>query len=175
MNIYSIGMKFFVTLWTVTCQAPLSMGFSWQEYWSGLPCPPPGGLPNPETEPFCVSWLVKWVFGLFVCLFVYHTATWEVQLPFITIQYIHFVHIPTNFPFDNPLCPLYLDFVSLFVLFIIFKPTNEWNNIFSIYFSFWLFSLNILRSRSIHVFSNGKVSLFYSWAVFHCMYKMHLL
>ena len=31
-----------VTLWTVACQAPLSMGFSRQEYLSGLPCPPPG-------------------------------------------------------------------------------------------------------------------------------------
>ena len=39
------------TLWTVACQAPLSMGFSRQEYWSGLPCPPPGDPPNPETEP----------------------------------------------------------------------------------------------------------------------------
>ena len=37
--------------WTVACQAPLSMGFSRQEYWSGLPCPPPGDLPNPGTEP----------------------------------------------------------------------------------------------------------------------------
>ena len=35
---------FFVTTWTVTCQAPLSMQISRQEYWSGLPCPPPGGL-----------------------------------------------------------------------------------------------------------------------------------
>ena len=41
----------FVTLWTVTHQALLSMGFSRQEYWSGLPCPPPGDLPNPEIEP----------------------------------------------------------------------------------------------------------------------------
>ena len=32
----------FATLWTVTCQAPLSTGFSRQEHWSGLPCPPPG-------------------------------------------------------------------------------------------------------------------------------------
>ena len=36
-----------VTLWTVTHQAPLSMEFFRQEYWSGLPCPPPGALPNP--------------------------------------------------------------------------------------------------------------------------------
>ena len=37
----------FVTPWTVSCQAPLSMAFSRQEYWSGLPCPPPGDLPDP--------------------------------------------------------------------------------------------------------------------------------
>ena len=35
---------------TVARQAPLSMGFSRQEYWSGLPCPPPGDLPNPGTK-----------------------------------------------------------------------------------------------------------------------------
>ena len=40
-----------VTLWTVAYQAPLSMGFSRQEYCSRLPCPPAGTLPNPGTEP----------------------------------------------------------------------------------------------------------------------------
>ena len=39
------------TLWTVACQAPLSMGFSRQEDWSGFPCAPPGDLPNPGIEP----------------------------------------------------------------------------------------------------------------------------
>ena len=38
-------------LWTLACQAPLSVGFSRQEYWSGLPFPPPGDLPNPGLEP----------------------------------------------------------------------------------------------------------------------------
>ena len=38
---------------TVARQAPLSMRFSRQEYWSGLPCPPPGDLPNPGIEPVC--------------------------------------------------------------------------------------------------------------------------
>ena len=37
--------------WTVICQAPLSMGFSRQEYWSGLPCPPPGDLPDSGLKP----------------------------------------------------------------------------------------------------------------------------
>ena len=41
----------FATLWTVPCQAPLSMGFSKQEYWSGLPCPPPGDLPDSGLKP----------------------------------------------------------------------------------------------------------------------------
>ena len=38
------------TPWTAARQAPLSMGFSRQEYWSGLPCPPPGDLPHPGIE-----------------------------------------------------------------------------------------------------------------------------
>ena len=42
----------FATLWTVALQAPLPMGFSRQEYWSGLPCPPLGDLPNPGIEPW---------------------------------------------------------------------------------------------------------------------------
>ena len=39
------------TLWAAACQAPLSMGFSRHEHWSGLPCPPSGNLPDPEIEP----------------------------------------------------------------------------------------------------------------------------
>ena len=42
----------FATLWTVARQAPLSMGFSRQEYWSGLPFPFPRDLPNPGIEPW---------------------------------------------------------------------------------------------------------------------------
>ena len=41
------GVQLSVTPWTIAHQAPLSMGFSRQEYWSGLPCPPPGDLPDP--------------------------------------------------------------------------------------------------------------------------------
>ena len=40
----------FVTPWTIGLQAPLSMGFLWQEHWSGLPFPSPGDLPDPGTE-----------------------------------------------------------------------------------------------------------------------------
>ena len=44
-------IRFFGTLWTVVHQAPLSMGFSRQEYWSGSPCSPLGDLPDPGIEP----------------------------------------------------------------------------------------------------------------------------
>ena len=43
-------IQLFLTPWTVAHQAPLSMEFSRQEYWSGLPFPSPGDLPHPELE-----------------------------------------------------------------------------------------------------------------------------
>ena len=45
------SVQLFAMLWTVARQAPLSMGFSRQDYWSGLPWPPPGYLPDPRIEP----------------------------------------------------------------------------------------------------------------------------
>ena len=50
----TVGMSFYVygiNPWTAAYQAPLSMGFSRQEYWSGLPFPSPGDLPDPRIEP----------------------------------------------------------------------------------------------------------------------------
>ena len=55
-----IAAQLFVTLWTVTHQAPFSMGFSRQEYWSRLPCPPPGEFPDPGTKLSC---LLHWQVG----------------------------------------------------------------------------------------------------------------
>ena len=55
----------FVTLWTVACQAPLSMGFSRQEDWSGLPHPSPEDLPHPGLNP-CPLHLLNWQIGSLV-------------------------------------------------------------------------------------------------------------
>ena len=49
----------FATPWTVAYQAPLSMGFSRQEYWSGLPFPSSGDLPNPGIEPESPTFYVE--------------------------------------------------------------------------------------------------------------------
>ena len=64
-------VQLFATPWTTGLQAPLSMKFSRQEYWSGMPFPSPGSLPNPETEPtsFC---LLHWQANSFTM-----SATWE--------------------------------------------------------------------------------------------------
>ena len=51
MHAKSLQLYLFVTLWTVVPQAPLPMEFSRQDYWSDLPCPPPGDLPYPRIEP----------------------------------------------------------------------------------------------------------------------------
>ena len=48
---YSVVSDSFATPWTVAHKAPLPMEFFSQEYWSGLPCPSPGDLPDPGMEP----------------------------------------------------------------------------------------------------------------------------
>ena len=56
----------FVTPWTMVCQAPLSMGFPRQKYWSGLPFPPPGDLPTQGLNPHllrCRQILCHWAFS----------------------------------------------------------------------------------------------------------------
>ena len=64
-------VQLFVTLWTVGHQAPLSMGFSRQEYRSGLPCPPPVDLPDPGIEP------TSPMFPVLAGSFFTTSTTWE--------------------------------------------------------------------------------------------------
>ena len=56
-------VQLFATPWNAAHQAPLFMGFSRQNYWSGLPCPPPGDLPNPGIEPQDLFCLLLWQVG----------------------------------------------------------------------------------------------------------------
>ena len=66
-------VQLFAIPWTVACQAPLSTGFSRQESWSGLPCPPPGDLPDPGIKP--ASLMSPALAGGFFTT----NATWEAQ------------------------------------------------------------------------------------------------
>ena len=75
----------FVTPWTVAHQVPLSMAFFRQEYWSGLPCPPPGDLPDPGIKPTFLH--VSCIVGGFFTT----RATWEaLHLSIVP-------HFPLNF------------------------------------------------------------------------------
>ena len=64
-------VQLFATLWAIAHQVPLSMGFSSQAQWSGLPCPPPGDLPNPGIK--LMSLTSALIRGFFTS-----KATWEV-------------------------------------------------------------------------------------------------
>jgi len=63
----------FATPWTVVYQAPLSMGFSRQEYWSGFPFPPPGDLPGPGIKPMSL------MFPALAGGFFTTSTTWEAR------------------------------------------------------------------------------------------------
>ena len=76
-------MSISATPWIVAHQAPLSMGFPRQEYWSVLPFPTPGDLPNPGIERISLLCLLRWQADFFF-FFFYHCATWEAPVVVIT-------------------------------------------------------------------------------------------
>ena len=67
----SLLSRLFVTPWTVARQAPLSTGFSRQEHCSGLPCPPPGDLPNPGKNAHLLHPLHWQADSLYTCTYKY--------------------------------------------------------------------------------------------------------
>ena len=90
----------FVTLWAVARQAPLSMGFSRQEYWSGLPCPSPGDLPDPGIEPMALT-SPELAGGFFTT-----SATWEAPIlghasHFICLTPLSYPHQPVTLPLSS--------------------------------------------------------------------------
>ena len=83
-----------VTLWTVAHQVPLSVGFSRQEYCSGLPCPPPGVLPNPGKDPHLLHPLHWQADSLHTCMYKYT---------------YFFIFFPLSIKIFNGIYELYID------------------------------------------------------------------
>ena len=75
-------VQLFVTLWTVALQALLSMGFPRQEYWSGLPFPPPGDLPYLEIKPMSPALVGR---------FFTTSTTWEVMIDIFKFLFSNFI------------------------------------------------------------------------------------
>ena len=91
----------FATLWTVACQASLAMGFSRQEYWSGLPCLPPENLPNPGIDH------VSFVSPALANEFFTTNTTWEA--PYTYIFFFIFFSIMVYYRiFHTVLCAMQL-------------------------------------------------------------------
>ena len=91
-------IQLFATLWTMARQAPLSVRFFRQEYWQGLPCPPPRDLPDPGIEPATLRSpaLAGWFFTT--------SATWEAQDLFILTMH-HSIRILVLWPGIKPMPP----------------------------------------------------------------------
>ena len=96
--------QLFVIPWTVACQAPLSVGFSRQEYWSGLPFPTPADLPDPRIEP---AYLTS---PALAAGFFTSSATWEA----------HFISIVFLNPHNSPIGGCWYLPVRMM------KPASEW-------------------------------------------------
>ena len=75
----------FTTSWTVACPAPLSMGFSRQEYWSGLPCPPSGDPPDPGIKPSSLTSALE-------SRFFTTSANWEACYISISVSTFLYTH-----------------------------------------------------------------------------------
>ena len=84
-------VQLFAILWTVACQAPLSMTFSRQEYWSGLHCPPPGDLPNLGINP--TSLMSSALVGGFFTT----STTWEARRISWGVPISYLSLVPYNF------------------------------------------------------------------------------
>ena len=101
MHAHSVAQSCLTTApWTTAHQAPLSMEFSRQEYWSGLSFPPPGDLPGPRdwTHVSCVSCIGRWI--------LYHWATWEALVSqsrsvVSESSWLHGLYSPCNSPGQN--------------------------------------------------------------------------
>ena len=82
----------FVIPWTVAHQAPLSMGLSRQEYWSGLPCPPPGDLSDTGIEP--VSFMSPALAGgFFITSTTWEAPVWYIHCLFCFVLFLIFVFL----------------------------------------------------------------------------------
>ena len=105
------------TLWTIARQAPLSMGFSRQEYWSGLPCPPPEDLPNSGIKP--TSLLSPALVGRFFTT----SATWMgLAKNFVRIFLSHGISQPNKCDCHYWVC---VSLLRLFFTYLFFKTLKR--------------------------------------------------
>ena len=90
-NVLLSHVRPFVTAWTVAHQASLPMGYSRQEYWSGVSCPSPGDLPHPGIEPRSPALAG----GFFTASIIWKTplkSSFKTKLPILSLEKVHTEH-----------------------------------------------------------------------------------
>ena len=122
------------TLWTVACQPPLSMGFSGEEYWSGLPFPTPGDLPNPGIKPESLVSL-----GL-ACRFFTIYVTGSPLFPSL----LRFLSVQSVMPPNHLILCCRLLFPSIFPSIRVFSSEKALHSGWPTY---WSFNISISPSR----------------------------
>ena len=139
-----------MTSWTVDRQAPLSMGFFRQDYWSGLPFPPPGALPDPEIEPVsaCVSCIAGVTLRLNIGNLIWEAmirrcrARWTFHWKFIHIKFVFqrvYVYICMY------MCIYMYIYIYIYIYFLVDWPlTYRENNLFKL----WVMMIKAMRPRS---------------------------
>ena len=171
---YFSCVQLFVTLQTVAREVPLSVGFSRQEYWSGLPCPPPGDLPNPGIKH------TSFMFCTLADGFFTTSPTWEApKSPRITCilgggwsqditsspcgYHRHKSWEPTN---DNALGSLSVGFH--FPLLFSMSYLSSFLKILSILWGQHMYVLVIYKAIAYLIYlSCGSYFLFISWLLFY--------
>ena len=146
---HSVVSNSFASLWAIARQAPLSMGFSRQEFWSGLPLPSPGDLSNPGIKPVSPgpptlqvnSFLVSHLVGIW---FYFFSKMSQLSLP-------HLLNTPS---FPNWLIELFLIICCIFLYAIDCWTTQVWTAQFHLY-------MQIIFSKYV---------LHYLWSLVGCIH-----
>ena len=153
-------VSLFATLLTVACQASLSMGFSRQEYWSGLPCPSPRDLPNPGIE------LTSLTSSALAGRFFSTSATWKAH--FTNDNVYNILQMVMYIKMKIILCQLlHLQLFSL-ILRVVFSSCSV---SFAVQKLLSLIRFHLWASLVAHIVKNGH-SFSLSHPLFpHCVHK----
>ena len=142
-------VRLFATLWTVACQVPLSMGFSRQEYQSGLPCPLPGDFADPGIKPAFPMTLELQADSLLLC----HRGSPIVYLMYSLFYTYLLSHMVTDFFGESWMCYSLLSLTYCLNLVSVCYAIYGWSKFtelfslqpffYNVYIYFMLYLLNI--------------------------------
>ena len=138
-------VQLFVSLWTIAHRAPRSVGFSRQEYWSGVPFPSPGDLLTPGTE--CVSLRSPALAGGFFTT----SATWEALINYVGYEAIFW----SKHTYNSKMKEVYslCTYIYMFLIQRVEGSSLSTEKRFLETHSpsiFWLYSLHLLNSKILH-------------------------